>query len=261
MKKFFVIGNPIQHSLSPDLHNFWINENKINASYEKKLLDKEGVKEIIKDLKNNLIEGLNVTVPYKNLVIQYLDELTPEAERTQSVNTVYMRDKKIVGHNTDIAGFELAMRYAKYDVSGKKVLIVGAGGVAPSIIYALLKMKCNEIFIMNRTKKKAEEIKKIFTQIHVENWGDKVDFDLIINTTSVGLKNDQLNLDFNVTNKMFFDLIYNPTKTPFLYKAEKKGNRIENGLMMFIYQAHQSFVIWNNIIPKIDNKIINLLSK
>ena len=160
MKKFFVIGNPIQHSLSPELHSFWFEENKIKASYEKKLLEKEGVKEIIKDVKNNLIEGLNVTVPYKNLVIQYLDELSPEAERTQSVNTVYMKDKKIVGHNTDIAGFELAIRHAKYDVSGKKVLIIGAGGVTPSIIFALLKMNCNEIFIMNRTKEKAEEIKK-----------------------------------------------------------------------------------------------------
>ena len=261
MKKFFVIGNPIQHSLSPELHSFWINENKINASYEKKLLDKGGVQEIIKDLKNNLIEGLNVTVPFKNLVIQYLDELTPEAEKTQSVNTVYMRNKKIVGHNTDIAGFELAIRYAKYDVSGKKVLIIGAGGVTPSIIHALLKMDCNEIFIMNRTKEKAEEIKKIFTQIQVKNWGEKVDFDLIINTTSVGLKNDKLNLDLNVTNKMFFDLIYNPTKTPFLYNAEKFGNKIENGLMMFIYQAHQSFVMWNKVIPKIDDKIIKMLSK
>lgn len=261
MKKFFVIGNPIQHSLSPELHSFWINENKINASYEKKLLDKEGVKEIIKDVKNNLIEGLNVTVPYKNLVIQYLDELTPEAERTQSVNTVYMKDKKIVGHNTDIAGFELAIRYAKYDVSGKKVLIIGAGGVTPSIIHALLKMNCNEIFIMNRTKEKAEEIKKIFTQIQVKNWGEKVDFDLIINTTSIGLKNDKLNLDLNVTKKMFFDLIYNPIKTPFLYNAEKNGNRIENGLMMFVYQAHQSFVIWNKVIPKIDDKIIKMLCR
>jgi shikimate dehydrogenase len=261
MKKFFVIGNPIQHSLSPELHSFWINENKVNASYEKKLLDKEGVQEIIKDVKNNSIEGLNVTVPYKNLVIQYLDELTPEAEKTQSVNTVFMRNKKTVGHNTDIAGFELAIRYAKYDVSGKKVLIIGAGGVTPSIIHALLKMNCNEIFIMNRTKEKAEEIKKIFTQIQVKNWGEKVDFDLIINTTSVGLKNDKLNLDLNVTNKMFFDLIYNPTKTPFLYNAEKFGNKIENGLMMFIYQAHQSFVMWNKVIPKIDDKIIKMLSK
>ena len=261
MKKFFVIGNPIQHSLSQELHSFWFEEKKNNASYEKKLLEKEGVKEIIKDVKNNLIEGLNVTVPYKNLVIQYLDELSPEAERTQSVNTVYMKDKKIVGHNTDIAGFELAIRHAKYDVSGKKVLIIGAGGVTPSIIFALLKMNCNEIFIMNRTKEKAEEIKKIFTQVQIKNWGEKVDFDLIINTTSIGLKNDKLNLDLDVTNKMFFDLIYNPTKTPFLHKAEKNGNRIENGLMMFIYQAHQSFVIWNNVIPNIDNKIINLLSK
>ena len=132
MKKFFVIGNPIQHSLSPELHSFWINENKINASYEKKLLEKEGVKEIIKDLKNNLIEGLNVTVPYKNLVIQYLDELTPEAEKTQSVNTVYMRDKKIVGHNTDIAGFELAMRHFSQRASHAKPSQAKPGQAKPS---------------------------------------------------------------------------------------------------------------------------------
>ena len=261
MKKYCVIGNPIDHSLSPKLHNFWLKKNKLNASYEKKLLDEEGVKDIIKDVKNNLIEGLNVTVPYKNLVIESLDELTPEAERTQSVNTIYKKDKKIIGHNTDIAGFELAIRYAKYDVTNKKVLIIGAGGVTPSIIYALLKMNCNEIFVMNRTKEKAEKIKKIFNQIQVINWSEKVNFDLVINTTSIGLKNDNLNLDLNVTNKMFFDLIYNPIKTPFLEKAEKKGNRTENGLMMFIYQAHQSFVIWNKVIPKIDEEIIKMLSK
>ena len=261
MKKFCVIGNPIDHSLSPKLHNFWLKKNKVNASYEKKLVEKEGVKEIIKDVKNDLIEGLNVTVPYKNFVIEHLDDLTPEAERTQSVNTVYKKDKKIVGHNTDIAGFELAIRYAKFDVSNKKALIVGAGGVTPSIIYALLKMNCNEIFVMNRTKEKAEGIRKNFNQIQVKEWGDNVNFDLIINTTSIGLKNDNLNLDLNVTNKMFFDLIYNPIKTPFLEKAEKDGNRIENGLMMFIYQAHQSFVIWNKIIPKIDDEIIKMLSK
>ena len=261
MKKYCVIGNPIDHSLSPKLHNFWLKKNKVNASYEKKLIEKEGVKEIIKNVKNDLIEGLNVTVHYKNFVIEHLDDLTPEAERTQSVNTVYKKDKKIVGHNTDIAGFELAIRYAKFDVSNKKVLIVGAGGVTPSIIYALLKMNCNEIFVMNRTKEKAEGIRKIFNQIQVKKWGDNVNFDLIINTTSVGLKNDNLNLDLNVNNKMFFDLIYNPIKTPFLEKAEKDGNRIENGLMMFIYQAHQSFVIWNKIIPKIDDEIIKMLSK
>ena len=92
MKKYCVIGNPIDHSLSPKLHNFWLKKNKLNASYEKKHLDEEGVKDIIKDVKNNLIDGLNVTVPYKNLVIESLDDLTPEAERTQSVNTIYKKD-------------------------------------------------------------------------------------------------------------------------------------------------------------------------
>ena len=134
MKKYLVIGNPIEHSLSPKLHNYWIKKNKIDAVYDKKLINEENLKDIIFQIKKGEIKGINVTVPYKKLIIPFLENLTPEANESQSVNTIYMENNKIIGHNTDIAGFELGLRYLKYDVKNKKIFILGAGGVVPSII-------------------------------------------------------------------------------------------------------------------------------
>ena len=102
MKKFLVIGNPIEHSLSPELHNYWIKNNNINAIYEKQKLNKDQLEEFISQVKDNKINGINVTVPFKKMVIPYLDELSTEAQSTQSVNTIYKKDNKVIGHNTDI---------------------------------------------------------------------------------------------------------------------------------------------------------------
>ena len=137
MKKFCVIGNPIDHSLSPKLHNFWFKKNKIEANYEKKLLEEKEIPELIESIRNSEINGANVTVPFKNSVIPFLDDLSSEARKTNSVNTICVEKNKVIGHNTDIAGFELALRYINYDVKRKKALIIGAGGVSPSIILAL----------------------------------------------------------------------------------------------------------------------------
>ena len=152
MKKFLVIGNPIEHSLSPKLHNHWLKENNIDAIYEKKKLDEKDLQSIISEVKEEKINGINVTVPFKKSVIPFLDELSPEAKDTQSVNTIYFQNGITIGHNTDIAGFELAIKHAKYDISGKKIFVLGAGGVAPSIIYSLKKMKASKIILSNRTK-------------------------------------------------------------------------------------------------------------
>jgi len=262
MKKYLVIGNPIEHSLSPKLHNYWIKKNKINAFYDKKKINETDIKSVISEIKNEKINGLNVTVPFKKSVIQYIDELSPEASDTQSVNTIYFQNGKVVGHNTDISGFELGIKYSKYNVNKKKVFILGAGGVVSSIIVALKKMGAAKIIISNRTKTKAENIKKNFSELEVINWGKIPNFDMIINATSIGLKNeDEIKLDFTNTgsNKFFYDIIYNPKETIFLKRAKLFGNRTENGKMMFIYQAHQSFTIWNKLMPDIDEKIINLL--
>ena len=261
MKKFCVIGNPIKHSLSPKLHNFWLKKNKIEAVYEKKLLEEKEIPKLIESIRKSEINGANVTVPFKNSVIPFLDNLSSEAKKTNSVNTICTEGDKIIGHNTDIVGFELALRYINYDVKRKKALIIGAGGVSPSIIFALKNMGCENIYLTNRTFEKAEILKETFNDITIKKWGDIPEFDIVINATSVGLNKENFDLELNKfgNNKFFYDVIYNPSETDFLKKAKLNGNKTENGKMMFIYQAHQSFALWNKVLPKIDEETIEIL--
>ncbi len=264
MKKYLVIGNPIKHSLSPELHNFWIKSNNLNASYEKKELNDSDIPSLILELKKKNVHGINVTVPFKKAVIPYLDRLTVESENTQSVNTIYLQNDKIIGHNTDIEGFERSIKDLKLDIVNKKVLILGAGGVVPSIIFVLNKMKVSEIIISNRTKTKAEKLKDLFKNLKIVDWGEIPEFDIIINATSIGLKNeDRIDLDISRIgkNKLFYDVIYKPDETNFLKNGKKHGNRTENGKMMFIYQALASFKIWHGIQPKINAEVIKILEK
>jgi len=270
MKNFLVIGNPIEHSLSPKLHNYWIKENNIDAMYDKKQLSENEIKGIITEVKNEKINGINVTVPFKKSVIPFLDELTQLAKETQSVNTIFKKDNKIVGDNTDVAGFKQSLGYINYNVKNKKVFILGAGGVVPSILKALEKLGATKVYISNRTKEKAKELEsyyKISLGLETLDWGQSPDFDIIINATSLGLKNnDKIELDYNKhkpkffgKKKLFYDVIYNPDKTNFLLKGEELGNETTNGKMMFICQAQLAFKIWHNILPKIDNETIKLL--
>ena len=122
MKKYLVIGNPIQHSLSPKLHNYWIKKNNIDAVYDRKKINKDDIKDIITEVRNGKIDGINVTVPFKKSVIPFLDQLTPIADEAQSVNTIYKENNKVIGHNTDTSGFELGLRRINYDVKKKKYL-------------------------------------------------------------------------------------------------------------------------------------------
>ena len=264
MKKYLVIGNPISHSLSPELHNHWIKQNGLDAMYEKKKLNHNELENLISDVKKGNIHGVNVTVPFKNAVISYLDELSDEAKKTQAVNTIYLKDKKVIGHNTDIQGFEEAIKKIDFDFTNKKIFILGAGGVVPSIIYASMNMGSSEITISNRTKEKAEKVKNIFNNIKLINWGEVSDFDVVINATSIGLnQEDKINLDLtNIgKNKLFYDLIYNPSETLFLNTGKKLGNKYENGKLMFIYQAFLAFKLWHGIEPIINSETMRLLDQ
>ncbi len=262
-KKFLVIGNPIEHSLSPKLHNYWIKKNNLKASYDKKLLEQDEIRQLILDVKEEKIHGINVTVPFKKTVIPFLDTLSDEAKNSQSVNTIYKDKDKIIGDNTDIEGFKIGLEATNQVIKNKKALILGAGGVVASIIIALKKMQISKIYLSNRTEQKAVEIKKLFPEIEIIEWGKIIDFDIIINATSVGLKEkDKINIDYeNISqNKFFYDVIYNPKETSFLRTAKEFGAQTENGKMMFIYQAQKSFFIWHNILPAIDSETLNLLN-
>jgi shikimate dehydrogenase len=263
-KKFLVIGNPIEHSLSPKLHNYWIKKNNLKASYDKKLLEQNEIKQLILDVKEEKIHGINVTIPFKKTVIPFLDILTDEAKSSQSVNTIYKNKDKIIGDNTDIEGFKIGLETTNQIVKNKKALILGAGGVVSSIIIALQKMQIAQIYLSNRTELKALDIKKLFPEIEIIEWGKVTNFDIIINATSIGLnEKDEINIDYkNISqNKFFYDVIYNPKETNFLRSAKKFGAQTENGKMMFIYQAQKAFFTWHNILPLVDDETVNLLEK
>ena len=267
MKKYLVIGNPIEHSLSPKLHNYWIKKNNLDAVYDKKRLDESDIKGIINEVKNGKVDGINVTVPFKKSVIPFLDKLTPLANETHSVNTIYKENENgidvVVGANTDVDGFKQSLEYINYKVKNKKVFILGAGGVVSSILKALEELKAAKVYISNRTKEKAKDLESYYkTSLGLEtlDWGQSPDFDMIINATSLGLKNNEkieLNYADFGPNKLFYDVVYNPEKTNFLLKAKQFGNQIENGKMMFIYQAQLAFNIWHNILPKITDNLLD----
>ena len=261
MKKYFVIGNPIGHSLSPKLHNYWLKENNIDAIYYKKKIDEKDLLTTISEVKEKKIEGINVTVPFKKSVIPYLDKLSQEAEQTQSVNTITFDNGDLVGHNTDIAGFDTAIRKLNFSIKGKKALILGAGGVVSSIILALKHMHVQEITISNRTREKAENLRNLFNNLKILEWGNLIDFHIIINATSLGLNNETINLDFSSLGqgKLFYDVIYNPHETNFLKTGKQLGHKTENGKTMFVYQALEAFKLWHKIEPKVNSDTFKLL--
>ena len=262
MKKYLVIGNPIDHSLSPKLQNWWLKENNIEATYDKIKLEDHEIKNFIQEIKEKKIAGCNVTVPFKKTVIPFLDKLSPEADQTQSVNTITFDDGDLVGHNTDIAGFDTAIKKLNFSVKDKKVLILGAGGVVPSIIFALKNMPVQEIIISNRTKEKAENLRVLFKNLKILEWGKLTDFHMVINATSLGLNNEKINLNFSSSgnDKLFYDVIYNPHETQFLKMGKQLGYKTENGKTMFVYQALEAFKLWHRIEPKVNKDTFKLLN-
>ncbi|MDC0532611.1 shikimate dehydrogenase [Candidatus Pelagibacter sp.] len=262
MKKHLIIGNPISHTLSPKLHNYWFEKNRINGEYDKVLLKRNEIESSIKKIKTKELHGMNVTVPYKQLVIPYLESLSETAKITNSVNTIFNKDGKIHGDNTDVFGFQISLSNNNIDLKNKDVFIFGAGGVVPSIILALTNLNIKKIYLSNRTLKNANLIKDKFNFVEVIEWGKIINCDLFINSTSVGLKNNEslgLNFENIKEKKIFYDVIYNPSKTSFLLEAEKKGHRVINGREMFLYQAQKAFNLWHNLTPKIDDQLINYL--
>ena len=266
-KKFGIIGNPINHSLSPILHNYWFEKYKIDANYSLISIEENNLPEIVEKIKNQSLHGVNVTLPYKQKIVPHLDILVNDAQATNSVNTLYLNDENVVvGENTDVFGLQAAYLKELDNVSKKKALIIGAGGVSPSVILSLQKSGFNRISITNRTIDKCFFLKKKFTNLNIINWENlKIEiknFDVIINATSLGLKNGQdFDFDFetNNENSIYIDTIYNPIETRTLKHLKERGIKVFNGLDMFIYQGQKAFYLWNKINPEIDQKLLDLL--
>ena len=266
-KKFGIIGNPIKHSLSPILHNYWFDKYKIDAKYSIIEIKDDNFSGIISDLKNGKISGINITLPYKQKIVPHLDILVNDAEITSSVNTLYLNNNgELVGDNTDVFGLQAAYLKEVDNIYNKSAIVIGAGGVSPSVILSLEKSGVKDVSITNRTEDKCIFLKKKFKYLKIINWQnikeELKNFDIIINATSLGLKNGQdfgFNFDKVKDDSIYIDTIYNPLETKTLRYLKEKNIKVFNGLDMFIYQGQKSFYLWNKVNPEIDQALIELL--
>ncbi|MEJ8776401.1 shikimate dehydrogenase [Pseudogracilibacillus sp. ICA-222130] len=263
MYKFGLIGYPIQHSLSPWIHRQFFERTNIEGTYDIYEIDVHApFDEKIATFKELQLDGFNVTAPYKETIIPYLDELDEQASMIGAVNTVLNKNGKWYGFNTDGAGYVRSL-LSKYPVlaneKNKAILLLGAGGACKGIYNALIKEGFTNITIANRTLEKAVSIigqrnGKVMT---IEEASQCIHtFPLVIQTTSVGMKpyTDRTILELNEVHEkaIVSDIVYQPLETAFLQRAKQLGASIHFGHTMLLYQAQYAFEIWTNTTPKME---------
>ena len=256
-QRYAIIGFPLKHSFSPFIHNRAFNDLKINAQYEKiEILPEQFEQEMVR-LKHANIAGFNVTIPFKERILPYVDYLSPDAGEIGAVNTVKRVDGQWQGFNTDWIGFLKPLEAQANEI--ESCLMLGAGGAARGVLYALLQLTgLQTILIANRTPQRAKELMRGFTAVNKVNI-EVIDlerlktlqkqFDLIVNTTSVGMLGHEAGplvdpLKIAHSQTLVYDLIYNPPNTPLLERAGQAGLKIINGLPMLIFQAEAACKIW-----------------
>jgi len=250
-----LIGWPIEHSLSPAMHNEAFRILGLDSwVYVSLPVQHNNIKEAIFGLKALCFKGANITIPYKEVVVPYLDKLSEDAKIIEAVNTIVIDEKGLlIGHNTDHAGFIKDLADNAVEISKKNILVLGAGGAAKAICYGLLHNGAQNLMILNRTKNKSDELAHTlrykFNTSHIQSIEKYAHADLVINCTSVGLdKTSQAmpwdkNISFN-KNQIVYDTIYNPYETPLLAFAKSCGAKTINGLGMLINQAALAFELW-----------------
>ncbi len=250
-KVYGIIGNPIRHSLSPQLHSEMFKAYGINAIYT--AFETKDIKSAIDGIRALDIKGVNVTVPYKEDVVQLVDKVDKQAMILKAINTIKNENGYLIGYNTDYLGFMyLLKKNMKENYISKRIAVLGAGGAAKSIIFALSKLNVNSVFLLNRTREnalKTEEIFKNLIEIEVSDLNDKdviSSSDIIINCTSVGLKEGQIPIDINYVDKaVIIDIIYKDSLL--IKRARSKNLRAINGMDMFVGQALYSFELFSGI--------------
>ena len=264
-----VIGDPIAHSKSPLIQNFWIKKNKLVGYYIPIRIPKGEIKRKIRFVKELGFRGLNVTVPHKVDAFYLADKLTIEAKKVGAVNTLYFEDGLIIGDNTDSFGFKTCIlrNFPFYNFKKEKVLVYGAGGAARAILSVFVNEKTSEIRLINRSKERAIELKKVFSDaIKVFDWKNNSEaldgVTTVINTTSLGnLGNEPFSHTLKGVRKnaVGVDLVYNPLETSFMKIAKKENINCINGLDMLVYQAMPGFKRWFKKKPVYSKELRKLL--
>jgi len=277
-----LIGHPIKHSYSPFIQNYALQTKGVDCIYLAFDVVPENLKNSINSVLALGLRGLNVTLPYKESIIKFLDELSEEASIIGAVNTVVNDHGKLFGYNTDANGILESLLPFKDKIAGTKVAVIGAGGSARAVIYTLLRhFKPSELNIINRTQQKADTLMNDFSRkmrydsFHTyelfppDNVEVLKNSSLIINATTIGMFPDvedaitDIEESFN-EEQIVFDLIYNPTKTKFLQLAEEQGAKVLGGMKMLISQAAKSFSLWTDTempVAEITKKLEDYISK
>lgn len=260
-KKAGVIGWPVSHSLSPKLHSYWLKKYGIDGEYVPLPIQPDKLEEGLQRLIDEAYVGANLTVPHKELVLAYVDEIDALAQAVGAVNTLVFRSGKIIGSNSDVVGF--SNNISPFIVGKQKAVVVGAGGAARAVIVALKQLGFENIVICNRSEDKAH----ILAQQHhaeVVTWDKKHlvlrDADLLVNTTSLGMQNQpalELSLEYLPTDALVTDIVYTPLITPLLAAARARGNPTVDGLGMLLYQAAPGFEAWFGVKPEVTEALRN----
>lgn len=270
MKKACVIGWPIEHSRSPLIHNYWLKKYGIDAVYEKISIEPKDVENFIANLATSEFGGCNVTIPHKETVFKAVGMVDEIAGRLGAVNTVYLRNGKTCGTNTDGEGFIASLRhsYPAFELRNKTAIIIGAGGAAKAIIGALLDEGIGRIGIINRTRERILGLQGQFG-FHVFEINEATTNDelgncaLLVNTTSQGMHGQpSLNLEIQNLNRdaLVADIVYAPLETAFLMKARNQGSPVLGGLGMLLHQAVRGFELWFGVKPEVTEELYELIA-
>jgi len=264
-KLFGIIGNPIKHTLSPYMHNAAFCKLKIKAAYLAFEVKKNRLKEAIASLKENGISGFNITIPFKSNSMCYLDSIDPMAKRIGAVNTVVLKKGKLIGYNTDCAGFIKSLRKdLRFNPKGKSVFILGAGGAAKAVAFGLASEGAASIYVYDIVSSKSRELARALRRSAGDcrikscakrDIGTSIkDCGLLVNCTPLGMrKKDPLPIDPKLIHSglCLYDLIYTPLETRLVKIAKKKRIRSVNGLGMLLYQGAAAFKLWMRKSPPV----------
>jgi len=255
-KTFAVIGDPIDHSLSPTIHNAAFRELGLDCTYIAYRIPKMELSSGLESLKSIMVTGFNVTIPHKIEMLKYLDDIDEDCKVIGAVNTVVNNDGKLKGYNTDLQGFLEPIKKRKLEIKNSNVLLLGAGGAARAIVMGFVKEKAISITIANRTIENAQSLVDFAQKNGIEAKSctlDKIDansdYKFIVNATSIGLKNESSPIDTSMINQdtVVYDIVYRPMNTNLIKQSKKIGATVIYGYEMLLSQAVKSFEIWHNI--------------
>lgn len=255
-KSFAVIGDPINHSLSPNIHSAAFRELNLDSSYIGYRIPKGELESGVEGLKKIKISGFNVTIPHKVEMMKYLNKMDESCSIIGAVNTVVNNEGVLKGYNTDMDGFLEPLKKRNISIQDKKILLIGAGGAARAIIAGMSKEKAERVDIANRTTKNAEKLSEFATRIELSTNVKKIEeiknlqnYDIIINSTSLGLKNELSPISFEQINQdsVIYDIVYSPMNTDFIKKAKDKKLEVIYGYEMLLGQATRAFEIWHGM--------------